>query len=173
MNSLTGEFQGARPGKALFCLNIYWESFAKAGCDFAGELLEVPRNVGGCVKNSPDKVLLCFKILAAVYAHQRRDMWIGASGSRRSMMKQQDVRKRSSKARLERKTLATFYALWRCEHHTTLKSFWEQSVLLWGFFSPSSFHALWVIPLYSAKVRKGSSWLPDMRFEGRCDLEGS
>ena len=28
---------------------------------------------------------------------------------------------------------------------------------------PSSFYALWVIPLYSAKVRKGSSWLPDMR----------
>ena len=53
-------------------------------------------------------------------ASQRRDTWIGASGRPLGDREKQDIRKQSSKARLERKTLATFCALCKCEH-TTLK----------------------------------------------------
>ena len=50
--------------------------------------MQVPRNVGGCVKNSPDKFLLCLKILGAVYVHHKEETReLGRQALRRSMVK--------------------------------------------------------------------------------------
>ena len=107
--------------------------------------------------NSPDKALLCLKIWDAVHAHHKeKTHGLGHHACRRSIYDKRR-RKRSSKRNWkERRWLHS--ALWQCERHTTLKQLLGRICVV-----PSSFDALWVMPLYSAKVRKGSSWLPDMQ----------
>ena len=113
-HGLTGEFQGVPFEKASLHLTIYWESLAKAPDKVPTSLENLfcagAEKHGRVRPNSPDKVLLCLTICDAVYAHHKEKTdGLGHHAPRRSIYDK--IRKQSSKAQLERKTLATFCAL--------------------------------------------------------------